>query len=155
MTLQRLSANCLAGQWVRATLGGADVCKADRDWSAVIRSDDRFEALMAYFHVDRVQAHIQGLGFANVMNRQLRVLANDFPEDNSFFDPATDEMSLGEGGVDDGEDAEVIEHEYGHAIQDDQVPGFGLGAPSRSDRRRVRRLPRGNVVGNVHPEPRL
>ena len=34
-------------------------------------------------------------------------------------------MSLGTGGVDDGEDAEVIEHEYGHAVQNDQVPGFG------------------------------
>ncbi len=27
--------------------------------------------------------------------------------------------------MDDGEDLEVIWHEYGHAIQDDQVPGFG------------------------------
>jgi hypothetical protein len=27
--------------------------------------------------------------------------------------------------VDDAEDAEVILHEYGHAIQDSQVPGFG------------------------------
>jgi Zn-dependent metalloprotease len=27
--------------------------------------------------------------------------------------------------VDDAEDAEVIWHEYGHAIQDNQVPGFG------------------------------
>ena len=29
------------------------------------------------------------------------------------------------GGVDDAEDAEVIVHEYGHAVQDAQVPGFG------------------------------
>ena len=27
--------------------------------------------------------------------------------------------------MDDAEDAEVILHEYGHSIQDDQVPGFG------------------------------
>jgi hypothetical protein len=127
VTLQRLTAGCLVGQWVRATLPGGDVCKADRDWSAVTRSDDRFEALMAYFHIDRAQAYIQGLGFGNVMNRQLRVHANDFSDGSPFFDPATGEISLGEGGTDDGEDAEVIEHEYGHAIQDDQVPGFGLG----------------------------
>jgi hypothetical protein len=30
-----------------------------------------------------------------------------------------------QGGVDDAEDADVILHEYGHAIQDNQVPGFG------------------------------
>ena len=34
-------------------------------------------------------------------------------------------IRFGTGGVDDAEDAEVIFHEYGHAIQDEQVPGFG------------------------------
>ena len=27
--------------------------------------------------------------------------------------------------MDDAEDAEVVVHEYGHSVQDDQVPGFG------------------------------
>ena len=35
---------------------------------------------------------------------------------------------MGDGGVDDGEDADVIVHELGHATQDAQVPGFGEGA---------------------------
>lgn len=127
VTLARLndSNTCLAGQWARATLPSGDVCAPGRDFSSLTRSADEFEALMAYFHVDRAQSYIQSLGFANVLNRQVRVHANDFPDDNSFYDPATGEVSLGEGGVDDGEDAEVIEHEYGHAVQDDQVPGFG------------------------------
>ena len=34
-------------------------------------------------------------------------------------------MRFGKGGVDDAEDADVILHEYGHAIQDAQVFGFG------------------------------
>ena len=34
-------------------------------------------------------------------------------------------IAFGTGGVDDAEDGEVIVHEYGHAIQDNQVPGFG------------------------------
>jgi hypothetical protein len=34
-------------------------------------------------------------------------------------------IKLGKGGVDDGEDAEVIIHEYGHAVHDAQVAGFG------------------------------
>lgn len=129
VTLSRLDASgCLRGAWVRATLPAGDVCKADRDWTAVTRSDDRFEAIMAYFHVDRAQEYIQALGFGNVLARQVRVRADDLPEDNSFFDPATGEISLGTGGVDDGEDADVIVHEYGHAIQSDQVAGFGSGA---------------------------
>src|ERR1035437_9079924 len=32
---------------------------------------------------------------------------------------------VAQGGVDDAEDAEAIVHEYGHAVQDAQVPGFG------------------------------
>jgi hypothetical protein len=53
-------------------------------------------------------------------------------EDNSFYDPGpnpplTGSIGLGPGGVDDAEDADVINHEYGHAVQDSQVPGFGDG----------------------------
>ena len=115
---------CLDGQWARATLLSGDVCLAGRDFSTVIRSDDRFEALMAYFHVDRAQAYLQELGFTNVLNTQTGVIANAFADDNSFFDPVSGRIELGAGGVDDGEDADVILHEYGHAIQNHQIPGF-------------------------------
>jgi len=36
-----------------------------------------------------------------------------------------DVLRFGKGGVDDAEDAEVILHEYGHAIQDSQMTPFG------------------------------
>lgn len=126
VTLTRLTAAsiCLDGAWARATLLSGDVCLAGRDFATVTRTDDRFEALMAYFHVDRAQAYLQELGFTNVLNAQTRVIANAFADDNSFFDPTTKRISLGEGGVDDGEDADVILHEYGHAIQENQIPGF-------------------------------
>jgi hypothetical protein len=125
VTLDRLTGNCLAGQWVRSTLPSGDVCKADRDWRGVTRADDRFEALMSYFHVDRAQAYVQSLGFSNVANSQIPIVVDAFAEDNSFYDGATGAMEFGRGGVDDAEDAEVIDHEYGHAIQDSQVSGFG------------------------------
>ena len=131
VVLQRLdNGSCLDGQFVRATLPSGEVCLAGRDFSAVTRSDDRFEALMAYYHLDRTQAYIQSLGFANVLNKQIHVnadalLPDQGAEDNSFYDSATGEISFGTGGVDDAEDADVIDHEYGHAIQDAQVPGFG------------------------------
>jgi hypothetical protein len=82
---------------------------------------------MAYFHLDRAQAYVQSLGFTTVMNRQLLVEADSLSEDNSYYDLDTKAIYTGIGEVDDAEDAEVIDHEYGHAIQDDQVPGFGSG----------------------------
>ena len=36
-------------------------------------------------------------------------------------------LHFGDGGVDDAEDADVVVHEYGHSIQDNQVPGWGPG----------------------------
>jgi hypothetical protein len=89
------------------------------------RTDDRFEQVMAYFDVTGTQSYIHGLGFTNVNNEPQGLLTDKYHGDNSFYIPSQDVISLGSGGVDDAEDAEVIWHEYGHAIQDDQVPGFG------------------------------
>jgi Zn-dependent metalloprotease len=96
------------------------------------RSDDRFEEVMAYFHLDRAQSRIQSLGFFNVNNRVQPATVNAFSADNSFYNPLSKRVSYGDGGVDDAEDADVIVHEYGHSIQDDQVPGFGTTTEARS-----------------------
>ncbi len=125
VTLNRLDAGtpvCLNGQWVEATLPSGDVCSVS---ATVDRSQSAFEAVMAYFHVDRAQQYIRSLGFTSVNARRQPVIANAFSEDNSFYDPLDRTINLGRGGVDDGEDGEVIAHEYGHAVQDDQVAGFG------------------------------
>ena len=52
---------------------------------------------------------------------------DQFGGDNSFYRNGTKKLTItyGKGGVDDAEDGEVIVHEYGHSVQDDQVPGFG------------------------------
>ena len=141
VTLARLETavpGCLEGQWAHATIPAGEVCdNPDRDFSGLTRADDEFEAVMAYFHIDRAQEHIRSLGFTNVRADQQRVHANEVfldedddplppgDQDNSFYDSANGEISLGTGGTDDGEDGEVIAHEYGHAVQDDQVPGWG------------------------------
>ncbi len=54
-------------------------------------------------------------------------MANAFRDDNSAYSPGIRWIAFGSGGVDDAEDADVIMHEYGHAIQDDQVRWFGSG----------------------------
>ncbi len=127
--------SCLRGRWVQAKVGQHPVhgvCKSSLRWNSVKRAKDRFEGLMAYFHIDRAQRYIHRLGFSDatdngINDRTQRVVADAFRDDNSFFSSATRRIAYGSGGVDDAEDADVILHEYGHAIQDDQVRGFGNG----------------------------
>jgi Zn-dependent metalloprotease len=89
------------------------------------RSNDGFSETMGYYYLDYAERYIQSLGFTNINNRQQVFSVNRLKIDNSFYAPNTQEISYGLGGVDDAEDAEVILHEYGHSIQDNQVPGFG------------------------------
>jgi zinc metalloprotease ZmpB len=95
------------------------------------RNDDRFEQVMAYYWVTEAQRYIQSLGFGSTLrpvnkeSQDLRI--NQWGADNSFSWDKKDMMKFGKGGVDDAEDAEVILHEYGHAIQDSQQVPFGYG----------------------------
>ncbi|GAA2512601.1 M4 family metallopeptidase [Winogradskya humida] len=94
------------------------------------RSQAGFEQVMAYYHLTTAQEYIQSLGFTDVNNSAQTYRTTGYTADNSYYDPSADSLTFGTGGVDDAEDAEVIWHEYGHAIQDDQVPGFGSSAQS-------------------------
>ncbi|MGZ4163635.1 MAG: M36 family metallopeptidase [Tumebacillaceae bacterium] len=89
------------------------------------RSNASFEDTMAYYHIDTIQRYIQSLGFTNVNNRAIIVNVNGTTQDNSWYTPTSKDLTFGTGGVDDAEDAGIIAHEYGHSIQDNQVPGFG------------------------------
>jgi zinc metalloprotease ZmpB len=90
------------------------------------RSQDEFEQVMAYYWITEAQKYIQSLGFRAVNNESQDVRINQWGQDNSFeTDHPKDELRFGKGGVDDAEDAEVILHEYGHAIHDGS--GFVFG----------------------------
>jgi zinc metalloprotease ZmpB len=95
------------------------------------RDQDQFEQVMAYYWITQAQRYIQSLGFGSTLPavnaRQQAVRINQFGGDNSFFRSGFKKLdiTLGKGGVDDAEDAEVIVHEYGHSVQDNQVPNFG------------------------------
>jgi hypothetical protein len=95
------------------------------------RDQDQFEQVMGYYWVTRAQLYIQSLGFGSTLpavnKRQQLLRIDQFGGDNSFYREGTGKLTitLGKGGVDDAEDAEVIVHEYGHSVQDNQVPGFG------------------------------
>ncbi|AKU18596.1 bacillolysin [Luteipulveratus mongoliensis] len=89
------------------------------------RSQEGFEQVNAYYAVDTTQTYFQGLGFTNVNNEAQDLSVDTVTDDNSWYSPGSDVITFGTGGVDDAEDQEVVRHEYGHAVQDDQVPGFG------------------------------
>jgi hypothetical protein len=91
------------------------------------RNADEFEQVMAYYWVTEAQKYVHSLGFGEpgklpgVDNVSQPVRINQYGVDNSFTtDHPTNEIRYGKGGVDDAEDAEVILHEYGHALHQGQ-----------------------------------
>jgi zinc metalloprotease ZmpB len=122
----------LAGDWANVTSETGDPAFSGDNTFLYGRADDRFEQVMGYFWVTEAQKYIQSLGFGagrrpiNKESQDLRI--NQWGVDNSFSWDKKDLLRFGKGGVDDAEDAEVIVHEYGHAIQDSQVAGFGVGS---------------------------
>lgn len=119
----------LRGDWANITSEtGAPAYSPDNTF-IYGRHDDRFEQVMAYYWVTEAQKYIQSLGFGstyrpvNMESQNIRI--NQWGLDNSYSWDKKDVMRFGKGGVDDAEDAEVILHEYGHAIQDSQMTPFG------------------------------
>jgi hypothetical protein len=100
------------------------------------RDVDQFEQVMGYYWVTTAQHYLRHLGFGSqlrpVNQRQIALRVDQFGGDNSFFRDDKANITVGKGGVDDAEDAEVIVHEYGHSVQDGQVPGFGTNLESGS-----------------------
>ena len=98
------------------------------------RSDKRFEQVTIYSTVDAIQRYFHSLGFdddTGIANgiRDFPSLANAHwnTADQSFYSTGDDAIHFGDGGVDDGEDADIIVHEYGHAIQHNQNACWGGG----------------------------
>ena len=92
------------------------------------RSSNGFSETMGYYYIDYAQQYIQSLGLISPVMQRQQIFAVDRVDKTggaSSYDPANKIISYVTNGVDRAEDAEIIWHEYGHAIQDDQVPGFG------------------------------
>src|SRR6476660_1797197 len=98
---------------------------------AYTRHQDEFEQVMAYYWMTEAQKYIHSLGFGSrlppINNEPQDARINQLGADNSFeTDHPKDELRFGKGGVDDAEDAEVILHEYGHAMHQSQ--GFNFAS---------------------------
>ena len=119
----------LQGDWANIRSNTGPAAYSPDNTFQYDRRDDRFEQVMAYYWVTEAQKYIQSLGFGstlrpiNMESQDVRI--NQWGVDNSYSWDKHDVLRFGKGGVDDAEDAEVILHEYGHAMQDSQATPFG------------------------------
>ncbi len=106
------------------------VITAMNDSFLFTRYDDAFEDVNAFYHINTIHDYVNdSLGFL-LVNYPIMVDPHAAGgADNSFFSYSTTPPSLqfGEGGVDDAEDADVVVHEYGHAISYAAAPLTNLG----------------------------
>ena len=119
----------LNGDWATVVSETGSPAYSPTNTFAYTRSQDEFEQVMAYYWVTEAQKYIQSLGFGvtrrGIDNQPQRIRINQLGADNSFeTDHPNLEVRFGKGGVDDAEDAEVILHEYGHAIHSSQNFSF-------------------------------
>jgi hypothetical protein len=113
----------LRGDWANVVSETGNPAYSPTNTFVFTRHQDEFEQVMAYYWITESQKYIQSLGFGTkyppVNKESQDVRINQLGYDNSFeTDHPKDEIRFGKGGVDDAEDAEVILHEYGHAIHD-------------------------------------
>lgn len=87
------------------------------------RNQDNFEAVNAFYHLDKSMRYInETLGITCRPQSYSGILRFD-PSgwngtDQSSFSPSSDQLSFGEGCVDDAEDTDVVLHELGHGLHD-------------------------------------
>jgi hypothetical protein len=112
----------LSGDYANVYSSTGNLAYSPTNMFRYTRHQDEFEQVMAYYWITEAQKYIHTLGFGESMraidNRPQNVRINQWGVDNSFAtdDHKKNELRFGKGGVDDAEDAEVILHEYGHAI---------------------------------------
>lgn len=120
----------LRGDYVRIKSStGTSAFSTTNDFTGFDRSDDQFEQVMAYFWINQAQEYLQSLGFGSelpgILTEGIDVKIDQWGADNSYQRDKPFILRFGKGGVDDAEDAEVVVHEYGHAVHQDQVAGYG------------------------------
>ena len=111
----------LRGDWAAVVSETGNPAYSPTNTFDYTRHQDEFEQVMAYYWITESQKYIQSLGFGSArraINKRPQALRiEQWGQDNSFAtDHPKNELRFGKGGVDDAEDAEVILHEYGHAI---------------------------------------
>ena len=106
------------------------------------RGQRQFEDVNAWFQIDRTQRYLESLGYTG----SRKLVAYPLPvdahaasgTDNSYYIPSAipgrGGLYFGDGGTDDAEDADIMLHEFMHAVQDWIVPGTFGGEPREQSR---------------------
>ncbi len=96
------------------------------------RSELEFEEVNAYYHLTTFQNYIENtLGFGTLTVDQIQVDAhalNGADQSQFSFGNGFPRLFFGDGCVDDAEDADVVVHEYGHALSYAGSPGTNFGS---------------------------
>lgn len=99
------------------------------------RSQLQFEFVNAYFHLTNFRDRIHQYGYTSLPAFRIQVDPHAFngadaSAFSSFFEPPA--LLFGIGGIDDAEDADVIIHEFGHALVQSAAPNSTVGLERRS-----------------------
>jgi len=98
----------------------------DPDGFNYTRNQQEFEDVMAYYHIDLSTRHlILDLGYDDSAQHEFQVDPHGLNgDDNSHYISGDNYLALGEGGVDDAEDADVLWHEHAHSFQTNLTGGM-------------------------------
>ncbi|MBN2009654.1 hypothetical protein JW960_09955 [candidate division KSB1 bacterium] len=91
----------------------------DKNGFNFTRSEQEFEAVMVYYHIDKSTRRLIELGYDEPSQHQFKADPHGLNgADNSHYMPSQNYVAFGDGCVDDAEDADVIWHEHAHSFQE-------------------------------------
>ena len=98
------------------------------------RSEDGFEDVNTLYHLTYMAEYLSSIGYHTLHDFYIEVDPHGASgADQSFYvSAAIPSIQYGEGGVDDAEDADVILHEFTHALSDHASPGSNTGLERRA-----------------------
>ena len=98
------------------------------------RAQQEFEDVMVYYHIDLSTRHlILDLGYDEAKQHNFQCDPHGLSgDDNSHYMTSENYVAFGEGGVDDGEDADVIWHEHAHSFQTNLTGGMSYSGETQS-----------------------
>lgn len=109
--------------------------KSDNDFTFT-RNENGFEEINAMYHITQFAEYVKDtLSFNQLVDYQIHVDVYALSgSDNSEFISTTTppRLNFGQGGVDDAEDADILIHEYGHAIAFSAAPNTLSGNERRA-----------------------
>lgn len=97
------------------------------------RKTNAFKEVMCLFHISNLQNYLESIGLDSLVPYAIKVDAHGSFADLSAFNFTPDTfLTFGLGGIPDAEDADVIIHEYTHAISFTAAPSGVVGIQRRA-----------------------